>query len=204
MGAYLPNRQSRGEMTLSPGVLMNFVEWHASLVSPCTSCAFRSTFTSSMFKASRRTVEPARSCHLGLLGVRAFLPAANPVPEVFSHNTKGSHPELSALDSLSSQANKSLGMLSESEGRSLQSRLRRLLTLTLPLSMSHNKRSRRTRHNTRNRPVSISDRSLENVLHLVTQTRSEAVGLKFVWVRVQIGQLSCKACVCVSGTPSVR
>lgn len=55
-----------------------------------------------------------------------------------------------------------------------------------------------------NRLFSISDRSLENVLHLVTQTRSEVVGLKFVWVCVQIGQLSCKACVCVRGTPSMK
>ncbi len=55
-----------------------------------------------------------------------------------------------------------------------------------------------------NRPFSIGDRSLENVLHLVTQTRSEAVGLKFVWVCVQVGQLSCKAGVCVRGTPSMK
>ncbi|XP_077957650.1 calcium uptake protein 3, mitochondrial isoform X3 [Gasterosteus aculeatus] len=55
-----------------------------------------------------------------------------------------------------------------------------------------------------NRPFSISDRSLEGVLHLVTQTRSEAVGLKFVWVCVQIGQLNCKACVCVEGEHQAR
>lgn len=77
-----------------------------------------------------------------------YLPAANPVPEFFSHNTTSTHPELSALDSLSSRANKSLGMLSESEGRSLLSRLRCLLTLTLPFSVSHNKGSWRTRHKT--------------------------------------------------------
>ncbi|KAM7389423.1 hypothetical protein PAMP_023404 [Pampus punctatissimus] len=72
---------------------------------------------------------------------RGNLPAASSEPEFFSHNTQSSHPELSVLDSLSSRANKSLGMLSEAEGRSLLSRLRWLLTLTLPFSVSHNKGS---------------------------------------------------------------
>lgn len=129
--------------------------------------------------------------------------AAKPVPESFSHNTKRSHPELSALYSLSSQANKSSGMLSESEGRSLPSRLRCLLTLTLPLSVSHNKGSWRTQHKAWiGHSQSVTDH-LRMYYNLVTQTRSEAAGLKFVWVCVQIGQLSCKACVCVSGTLSV-
>lgn len=75
-------------------------------------------------------------------------PHAPPVPEWFSHNTQSSHPELSALDSLSSRANKGWGMLSESEGRSLPSRPRCLLTLTLPFSVSHNKGSWRTQHKT--------------------------------------------------------
>lgn len=88
-------------------------------------------------------------------------------------------------------------------GRSLPSRLIRLLTLTLPLDASHNKGGLKdATQKPRSSRLSISDRSLENVLHLVTQTRSEAVGLKFVWVCVQIGQLHCAACVCVRGTPS--
>lgn len=87
-----------------------------------------------------------------------YLPAANSVPEFFSHNTQSSHPELSELDSLSSRANKSLGMLSEAEGRSLPSRLRCLLTLSLPFSVSHNKESWRTRHRAWiGRPQSVTD-----------------------------------------------
>lgn len=38
-----------------------------------------------------------------------YLLATNPVPEFFSHNTKSSHPELSALDSLSSRGKQKLG-----------------------------------------------------------------------------------------------
>lgn len=92
---------------------------------------------------------------------------------------------------------KGLGMLSEAGGRSL---LRCPLTLTLPFSVSHNKRELKNATQNLNRPFSISDRSLENVLHLVTQAWSEARGFKFVWVCVQIGQLGCKAHVCVSGS----
>lgn len=55
-----------------------------------------------------------------------------------------------------------------------------------------------------NRPFSASDRSLENVLQLVSHTWSEDGAPKFVWVSIAIGQLSCKAAVCVRGRTEIR
>lgn len=156
MGAYLPNRASCAEK-MEHFVLGSFDELcrmapaHVSLAFT-SSCPQQSC---SLERKCRSSVELASwfasfvfIFSLEFSSFWKYLPAANPVSEFFSHNTKRSHPELSALDSLSSQANKSLGMLSESEGRSLPSRLRCLLTLTLPFSVSHNKGSWRTRHKT--------------------------------------------------------
>lgn len=39
---------------------------------------------------------------------------------------------------------------------------------------------------------------------LLPKHDQKATGLKFVWVCVQIGQLSCKVGVCVRGTPSMK
>lgn len=133
-----------------------------------------------------------------------YLPAANLVPEFFSHNIQSSHPELSYLDSLSSWANKSLGMLSEAGGRSLLSWLRCLLTLTLLFTVSHNKGGWRMRHKAQiGYSQSVTDHS-RMYYTLLPKHDQKATGLKFVWVCVQIGQLSCKVGVCVRGTPSMK
>lgn len=203
MGAYLPNRHRRGEKTLSSfDELCRTARIAVSRLAP--RARFAHLYVISL-KASRGTVEAVRGCHLcSPRCVSLFLPAANPVPEVFSHNTKRSHPELSALDSLSSRANKSSGNAFRVRGeKPPESPETSPDTYSSPLRVTQQKEPKNATQYP-NRTVSIGDRSLENVLHLVTQTRSEAVGLKFVWVCVQIGQLSCKACVCVSGTPSMR
>ena len=84
-----------------------------------------------------------------------------------------------------------------------------------PLPVTQQREPGTTKRNTNpNQASRISDRSLENVLHLLIQTRGEERGpaareppassFNSVWVCVQIGHLCCKVSVCVKRTPSVN
>ena len=129
---------------------MNFASWHAPLImfSHQSLHMYSTTMyhrTSSITQTSRKNRVKSLVSSPGCSSLWKFLPAANPVPEFFSHNTQSSHPELSVLDYLSSRANKSLGMLSEAGGRSLLSRWDVSWHLLFP-SLCHTTKGAEGRH----------------------------------------------------------
>lgn len=122
------------------------------------------------------------------------LPQQSCVHEFLSHNTTRSHPELSGLNSQPSRGNKSLGMLSEAEGRSILSWMRHLLTLIPSLSMSHNKGGWRMWHKSwigHSQPVIDHLRMYYNLL--VTRDQKTGplnlFGLAYRWVSLVVKPL---------------
>lgn len=135
-------------------------------------------------------------------------PAPLHVSESFSHNGRGSHPELSASlfpISFPRQTKAGRGRCFQSQRGREASRADRdvsphTYSSPSPLSVSHNKGPRRTKGPT-SRPLSISDRSLESVLQpCYPNTIRSREALNLFGFRVAIAQLGCKAAVCVSGT----
>lgn len=220
MGAYLPNRANWGETMehFSWGVLMNFVEWHASLIpfsyTPCTYVSL--TFTSSCWQQclnlTRRRGSVKVTSQLARFGFFplkcSFLfpnislqqsPFLNPFPITPREVTQN---YLRSIPYLPEQT-KARECFQSQRGEA--SRVDWDVSWHLPFpSPCHTTKGAEGR-DTKPESAILNQWQItwECITTLLPKHDQKPQALNLFGFCVQIGQLSCKACVCVSGTLSV-